>query len=486
MSKTICVTVVDGFGDRHTYTVSGGILLETVLEQLHIEGSFCNGVSVCGRCKVRFVKGVPSLSAKERKVFTPQQLESGFRLACQAKLLEDCEVELLFAKEQEMTVVSDALQHQENKSLQEKDTQCPEADETLEKRVFAVADIGTTTIVVQLVDFLTGAVIDSFSGMNPQRKFGMDVISRIQEAKEHGEQMREEVESMVYGAIRDMCRDAGAFKGAELLCVTGNTTMLHILMGYDTTGLGRAPFEPVSLACEEVTKYGIKTVFMPGISAFVGADIGAGILATGMQNREEMSLLLDLGTNGEMALGNRDGIVACATAAGPAFESGAEDGVYASDLIRQIATLLEQEIIEKSGYLDENKLRKKKRQSVPVTQQKIRDIQLAKGAVRAGIEILLQKKNITQEKISQVYIAGGFGFFLDKDSAAMIGLLPEGMTEKSVPIGNSALAGARLFAKKYMENKEEALQMMRMDQIKCFNLAKEADFEDWFIQYIPF
>lgn len=506
MSKTVTVTITDGASERKIMHDTGRNLLDTLLKENMAEGSFCKGLSLCGHCKVRFVKGAPFPSARERSFFTAEELRKGFRLACQAKPVQDCVMELLFEKESSMEIVTEStlklekeaendadvsrkvekiLQTEEQSGIAEANTTYVQRSENTE-RAFVAVDIGTTTVVMQLVDADSEKVLHTVKYMNPQRCFGFDVLSRIQAAKEQGEVLKKQIRNALIQGVNTLRKESGCEIVPELLCVTGNTAMLHIFMGYDTEGLGKSPFQPVSVACEETELDGMRTVLMPSVSAFVGADVAAGILASKMQETEQINLLLDLGTNGEMALGNKEKILTCATAAGPAFESGAENGVYGSDRIGAVAELLEQGQIEESGYMEETNCCVYQGKNVEVTLEQIRQLQLAKGAVRAGIEILMQKYGLkSYEEIDNVFLAGGFGFFLDAHAAAEIGLIPKELEKKVKAIGNSALAGARSFGKEYLKEKA-AEWLVHTEAIESFNLAEEDEFQELYIQYMNF
>lgn len=496
MSKTVTVTVTDGVIERKIIHDTGRNLLDTLLKENMARGSFCNGLSLCGHCKVRFIKGAPFPSARERSLFSAEELRQGFRLACQAKPVQDCMVELIFEKESGMEIVTEnslkpekeaekILHTGEQSGIAEANTKYAERNEKTE-RTFVTVDIGTTTVVMQLVDADTEEVLHTVKFMNPQRSFGFDVLSRIQAAKEQGEVLKKLIQNALIQGVKTLREESGCVTVPELLCVTGNTAMLHIFMGYDTEGLGKSPFQPVSVRCEETVLDGIRTVNMPSVSAFVGADVTAGILAARMQETEQVNLLIDLGTNGEMALGNGEKILTCATAAGPAFEGGAENGIYGSDRIGAVAALLEQGKIEESGYMEESHSCIYQGKNVEVTLEQIRQLQLAKAAVRAGIEILAQKYGLkSYEEIEHVYLAGGFGFFLDAHEAARVGLIPKELEGKVKAIGNSALTGARCFGKEYLSGKE-AEQLVYSDRIESFNLAEEKEFQELYIQYMNF
>ena len=404
-------------------------------------------------------------------------MREGLRLACQVKPVQDGVVELLFETDSGMEIVTEDSLKSEAKA---------DAGGGQGVRTFVAADIGTTTVVMQLVDADSEKVLHTVTFMNPQRSFGFDVLSRIQAAKEQGEVLKRLIRNAMIQGVETLRKESGSEAVPELLCVTGNTAMLHIFMGYDTEGLGRSPFQPVSVECEETVLDGIRTVIMPSVSAFVGADVSAGILATKMQETEQINLLLDLGTNGEMALGNRKKIVTCATAAGPAFEGGAEHGIYGSDRIGAVATLLEQGKIDENGYMEETNICVYQEKNVEVTLEQIRQLQLAKAAVRAGIELLVQKYGLkTYGEIANVFVAGGFGFFLDAHAASRIGLIPKVLEGKVKAIGNSALAGTRSFGKEFLSGKVSE-QLVRMDRIESFNLAEEDKFQELYIQYMNF
>ena len=284
-----------------------------------------------------------------------------------------------------------------------------------------------------------------------------------------------------YPQAKDRCLKAA---------VAGNTTMLHLLMGWDCGGLGSWPFRPVSLGGDW---YSWKDVFgeydgfsnqpvalLPCISTYVGADITAGIWACGLMKSEETTLLIDLGTNGEMVLRSEAGLLTTATAAGPALEGGSLQwgtasvpgaicgvtmngvrpkvrtidgappvGICGTGVIEALAGLIETGLVDTTGKLKEPYFRRGfplattlDCEQIVMTQKDIREIQLAKSAIRAGIETLLCEGRMTCEDIDRVYIAGGFGYYLQPAKAAAIGLLPPQLVHKTAAAGNTSLAGA--------------------------------------------
>lgn len=304
------------------------------------------------------------------------------------------------------------------------------------------ADIGTTTIAMQLLGE-DGNVEDSFAKVNPQTAYGADVLSRIRAARDR--EAAEEMSRMVREVLE---QGFGRFQkrlsqGESLFAViAANTTMVYLLMGYDAEELGQAPFT-VSHRESIRTRIGqVPCVIFPALSAFVGGDIVAGIHACGMKDADRPILLIDLGTNGEMVLGNRERLLACATAAGPAFEGGVNRGVWGADMIRLLAELKKAGLLDDTGLLAEPYFESGVRAgNVLVTQESVRAVQLAKGAIRAGIDILTETYGITYEEIDRVILAGGFGYYLNPQAAVQIGLLPQELAARSFTGGNTALAG---------------------------------------------
>lgn len=357
------------------------------------------------------------------------------------------------------------------------------------RRLVAV-DIGTTTIAMQLYDD-SGAVCDEYVQVNPQTEYGADVISRIQAAAETDKacRMRAGVRAVLgkgYEKFRGRLSD-----GEGLFCVlAANTTMVYLLMGYEAEELGRAPFEAGRLGCVHTFIEGVETFIMPGFSAFVGGDIVSGLYACKMAESEEITLFIDLGTNGEMALGSKNGIAACAAAAGPAFEGGVNRGIWGSDMVRLIAQLRSREIIDSTGlladkYFDRGVLIG----SIRITQESIRAIQLAKAAIAVGIDMLLREYAIVYSDIDRVVLAGGLGYYLDAADAVRIGLIPAGLEDRTVSGGNTSLLGCLRLGAEIInsDNAEELVKKVIPDcKLKILNLAMETDFSDRYIEAMSF
>lgn len=368
------------------------------------------------------------------------------------------------------------------------------------------ADVGTTTIAMELYGE-DGSVRDSHALVNPQTEFGSDVLSRVRAAREPDVRlkMQEMVRSaLARGAERFLkCLEPGE---SLFMVIAANTVMSYLLMDWDPEELGQAPFSASKLDGADFElpithgsgKISVPCHLLPGFSAFVGSDLYAGALACGMDESPEMTLLVDLGTNGEILLGNREGILATATAAGPAFEGGPARGTWGADLVRYAALLLEKGILDETGLLREPYFEQGVRVgNVLLTKEAIRSLQVAKAAILAGIRILMKEKGVTAGEIERVVLAGGFGYFLRPEDAVRIGLLPASLEGKAVSGGNTALAGARkygadvLLKGKAGKPDDGAGQSERktgkpgegaaLSNVRVINLAEQPEFPDWYV-----
>ena len=407
-----------------------------------------------------------------------------------------------------------------------------------ERALGAGVDIGTTTVVCYLVDLASGERLGARSALNAQRVFGADVISRIAAASEGEaglESLRSAIAGQLAGLMERLVLDQGArTEDLASIVVAGNTTMLHLLSGVPPDAIARAPFIPAFLRRREtraaelglVGHRACTAILLPGVSGYVGADIVSGMSAVGMAETAGPSLFLDLGTNGEIALGGPDGILCCATAAGPAFEGagiemgsagvdGAIDAVWIEDgeircttiggadaagicgsgLVDAIAAFLDCGLVDDTGrvldadeagalppaiaaaregegnavriYLD-------RAAGVYLSQADIRAAQLAKAAVAAGIAM---------DDIVRLWLAGGFGSFIDLRSASRIGLLPRALREKVIVAGNTAGAGA--VAACLSRSRLEECDRLR-SLCSYLELSSRPDFNDYFIENMMF
>ncbi len=441
----------------------------------------CGGKGICGKCKVRFLKGAPLPTAQERRFFSPDELRQGYRLACLSRLYTDCEIEV--PKLRKVDAVSKAL-----------DIKWKPIDR-YDGKYFITTDIGTTTLVMQKVSASDGQVIETYKAVNAQNRFGSDVISRL-EASEHGH--REELSHI----IRDqLCQGVEKLGSDDILfmVIAANTTMVHLLMEYDVQGLSKAPFDAVCLDEVRTEIAGIETYVMPGYSAFVGGDIFSGVLAICSTTNNSPTLLIDLGTNAEMVLFDSDRMVATSAAAGSAFDSIAGVGLFGADVVAILYRLLKEHRIDCHGTLQDEWFEQgvaiEYKKQVYITQDHIRQMQLAKAAVRCGIDYLSEAFGCALQEIGQVYVAGGFGYYLDVEAAFGVGLLPDAFRGKTFACGNTALSGARVYGYDKLVAKDSGngkgndklfSNVFDFPKKKIINLAMEPDFSERYISYLDF
>lgn len=503
----------------------------------------CGGKGTCGKCKVTVTK--------------PYYKEV---LACQTKICDGMEIivgggtitgvgidmnEAKVSASDEMVVLVD------RKSDMQENPVSVYGNHSSNAGTLAACDIGTTTVVCYLIDKETGQIISTRSGANPQRSFGADVLSRIDAAaraddndKANGgmQMMQSQIVSLLNGFISDMLTECGRTEVC-LFSVAGNTVMCHLLMGISPEKLGRAPFMPDEYFGREFNPLDIglencqTMIIFPAVSGFVGGDITAGMMET--VNCRKLTLYLDIGTNGEMALGKGDRYVCCATAAGPAFEGaqiemgmpasrGAVDkvwlegrrikysvigndrpvGLCGSGLIDALAVLLKAGIIDENGTIlsgqelpilfrsyvfeleaedaaqsSESSLAVHIAPGVYITQEDIRKLQLAKGAIAAGIDILFKEYGCKPCDLDILTFAGGFGNYIDKASAAAIGLFPPELLDRAKEVGNAAGNGA-VSAALSQEAWERALDIS--GDMRYIELASYPHFNEMYVEHMNF
>ena len=467
----------------------------TVLQFLQEKGVFveaaCGGGGTCGKCLLN-IDGVP-------------------KLACQTLYSDEMKIDVR-GSDEGFTVLNVPA---ENPVIRD-------------KVAYGLAvDIGTTTIAFALVDIESGKVVFSHGLLNSQRAFGADVISRIKAADEGGlDNLNCLVLDDICKGISYICKESTVSTDAiQVMAVAGNTTMLHILLGVSCRSLGQYPFTPEFI---EMQRRSFESIFnnktlncevllLPGISAYVGADICAGILH-GCRLENDF-VLVDLGTNGEIARFSKGCVTATATAAGPAFEAGniscgtgsitgaiskavfrPERQAFEYELIGQeeagngvkplglcgsgvldvAAQLVLHGFIDEAGSLDEDFVIAP---GINFTQKDVREIQLAKSAVRAGIEVLLAEQSLSYADVNKVYLSGGFGHNLNFESALILGIFPEEWWDKLESIGNSSLAGCiRVLAEPDAMDEIIAISA----SAKVINLSGHPKFNDLFMEHMMF
>lgn len=494
----------------------------TILEALASHGfpqdAPCGGNGKCKKCLVR------ASGALSPRAPSESELPDGFRLACMAKILGDAAVsfERKTGAAIETTGVSSLAS--------------PDRGEGYA----AACDIGTTTVVCHLTRLSDGKRLSSRGEMNTQRTFGADVISRIQASfdEKSNEEMHERVVGQIEGMMLSMCSELGiAHEEIKLVTVAGNTTMELLFAGIAPTSLAALPFEPPTLFGEDIPSPfrffpSARVYIFPAAAGFVGGDTTAAILASGMQKKESISLLLDIGTNGEIALGNKDGLWVCAAAAGPAFE-GADisagmaslpgaisvvmieegdvvcdvignvpaTGICGSGLIDALACMLKLGNVDETGRLlppdeceeeaakfaledeDEKVSFALGKTRITITAEDVRKLQLAKAAIRAGIETLLSTRGVSADDVDTLYIAGGFGCHIDLRSAAAIGLIPPSLLSKAKFLGNGAGEGAAMVS--YSASAESDTEAIR-PLYHYVDLSTSPVWNDLYIEHMMF
>lgn len=355
------------------------------------------------------------------------------------------------------------------------------AEQTAGKGSFVITDIGTTTIAMELFDEC-GKKQGEYVCVNPQRIAGADVISRIEASQNPlvRMQLRQMVEQELEKGLKGFLKKNSDIRN---MYIAGNTTMLNLLCGHDVSPLGYAPFQADFLESEQWEILGVTVSTLPGLSAFIGADIVAGIWACGLHEKKEPTLLVDLGTNGEMVLGNKDKMLACSTAAGPAFEGMLDEQrkpVWGADVTDCIAQLLTRGMVDETGLLKEPYFsRGISIGGISVTQEQIRNFQTAKAAIATGIKLLCKEYGLASPReITRIYLAGGFGYFLKEEAARKTGLLPGTGYGKVQAVGNSALAGCYAF---HFETDRKKVFSMIQKNTRIINLAETDTFSTEFV-----
>ena len=527
--------------NTHVHVLPGTTVLEAAGRANIIIETPCGGKGTCGRCRVVISKGAAAPNATEKEALSEDDIAGGVRLACQTEITRDMIID-----------VPAASRFLGQKIL----AQGVETDYVLEPSVsvdpgdpagllYGVAfDIGTTTIVGALLNLKGDEQITISSRANPQIPLGDDVIARIGHAGNDGGlgQLQTLVTDCINEMIEEMCGRAGiAVDSVYEVTLVGNTTMNHIILGIDPTPLAHAPYDAVRLESKtsKPEELGIRIrptgqiYTMANIAGYVGGDTVGVILASGMKDFDGLQLALDIGTNGELVLGGKGRLVACSTAAGPAFEGarikhgmraakGAIEkviidgdvrlnvigshkprGMCGSGVIDAIAALLDLGIIESTGRMlppdelpdtlsdavrarvsedDDGKVcfalatAEESDADGPVclTQRDVREVQLGKGAIAAGTNIILSEYGATVDDLDRVLLAGAFGNFIRARSALRVGLLPAVPQYKVEFIGNAAGTGSRMvLAGKSCREEAEAIAR----ETEYIELAGRADFQ---------
>ncbi len=444
----------------------------------------CGGESNCGGCRVRVIEGNVPPTDQMRQVISEEDLAAGWRLACTAQSAGPVTVEI---EQWTARILTD------------------DQSVALEPRngFGAVVDLGTTTLVVQLVDLATGEVLGVETALNPQARYGADVMSRIQYDLQHPGVLTALIRRELGAMLRRLAQD----DALEEILLVGNTAMHHLFCGLSVEPLASVPFESPTLGAVSFNPVELEwpgpAVFLPNLGGFVGSDLLAGIVATGLDESSRVTALFDIGTNGEIVVGSHRKIVCASTAAGPAFEggrisNGMRAGTGAIDSVHPLDGAFECRVIggtqargicgsglvdavaasRQLGYVQANgrvMLQGRVVQlavEVTLTQGDFRELQLAKGAMAAGLKLL------STPKPEKLYLAGAFGNYIRQASATAIGLLPENCPVE--PVGNSALRGARMLLLSPSARQQRLNRLL--EQTTHVELAADPAFQDLFAE----
>lgn len=409
-------------------------------------------------------------------------------------------------------------------------------------------DIGTTTLVSYLIDIKTGEQLASTSSINPQVVHGDDVISRINyiNTKEDGlSNLRSLIVDSISHQIAELCESANIVKeNIYEIVINGNTIMQEIFLGINPRSIGTSPYIPTFRTVTriksqevgiEINEVGLITM-LPNVSGYVGSDVLSGAYIGGIQESDELKAIIDIGTNNEVIIGNKNLMLACSSAAGPAFEGAritfgmrgmpgaiekaryeagqmkievigniSPKGICGSGLIDIVSEMLRLGVLDSSGRIvspdeigdsdlkkriefDNNgikmfRITDENSNNIYLTQKDIREVQLAKGAVYSGINILLNKLGKTVDDLQEIYLAGAFGNYIDKKNAINIGLLPNVDLNKIKPIGNSSAFVASLSV--LQKNVQSDMTKM-LEKIEYIELSTDMDFQQEFIKELSF
>lgn len=457
----------------------------------------CGGLGTCGGCCVRILSGSLPVTDADRATFTPDQLAGGWRLACQANADQPLVLE---CAQWRMEILADSTAAHD---------EVPSGSET---KLGIAIDLGTTTIAAQIVDLASGKVLGLETALNPQAVFGTDVMSRIRAVLD-GEDLASPIRKQLGQLVALLA--AGRQERVAGITIVGNTVMHHLFCVLDVKPLSRAPFHSPNLGeqrfapCDLGWELPADCVisFARCLGGFVGSDILAGIIATGIGQGDDLAALVDLGTNGEIAIGNRHGIVCASTAAGPAFEAGAirmgmravtgaishvsfnsgtfhatvigdvePRGICGSGLVDAAAAGLRSGAILPSGRIADGTKLFPVTPPVVLCQADIRELQLAKAAIAAGFRLVLKRLGASADGLSSIHLAGAFGNYVQFDSAIALGMI-EAPRALLHPAGNTALRGAKMLL---------AGVCAPMPAIEHFSLAADPAFQDEFADCIVF
>jgi uncharacterized 2Fe-2S/4Fe-4S cluster protein (DUF4445 family) len=498
-------------------TADAGTKLYDVLAVQGLTEGPCGGSGRCGKCRVQILPLCPEKD-EEKRFFSAEELKNGWRLACLHEVCDGMEIRLPRAEQASELLIDGAAA-----------SFLTDGDEG-----FGIAvDIGTTTVAACLIERKTGRQLSRAACLNSQRSFGQDVITRIDYAMQNEDGLRR-MQEAICGDLRmlaeQLCRDAGIETASiAAYTVAANNVMTHIFTGADPAGLAAYPFTPAYEGARDLpaaelnlpAAAGARVWCLPAVSAYVGGDITAGMLTCDLANLSGNVLFIDIGTNGEMVLSREGSMFSCSCAAGPALEGmdircgmraaqGAVEetrilwkdgkprwelhtigeqtacGLCGSGLLSAVKEMIACGAIGENGRLQPHPLvstvEGKRRcildedNGIYLSQQDIRQVQLAKGAILAGVEILLKEAELTPEQLNRVLVAGQFGAHLTPESLVGAGLLPGSLADRIHYVGNTSLAGATacLLSREMREKSLLAAEHVRYLELSAYEGYEKA------------
>lgn len=456
----------------------------------------CGGNGKCGKCRV-LASGELTPPTAEELTALGEYSAKGYRLACRARAIGRVEVE-----------------YQAEKATAEAGLRkiTPEEALPIADGIAVAIDVGTTTVAVLALDAVSVEPIGTAAFVNPQRSMGADVMSRLSaicENESAADKMRDMLAEKLGETISSLCPDE-----PKSIALCGNTVMEHIIASLDARGISAYPFTPSSLLGEtyDLQFSGTPVYLFPCISGYVGGDVTAGIVVCGLDRTDENILLLDLGTNGELALSHNGRVYTASAAAGPAFEGGNLEcgmcagngaiervwmengeicwsthngeeptGICGSAALDALAVMLESQIVDETGVMDDD--RYSFTEQVWISDNDIRALQLAKSAICAGVRTLCYAAGIKESEISRVLIAGSFGAHLNPVSALRVGIVPGCLEGRIEAVGNTALIGAALWL-------TDAAYRRRLNalggKLEHVELSLSAKFNEYYIEEMTF
>lgn len=477
------------------YVAEKGINLFLLLQNKNVNiDAFCGGRKTCGKCKIKLLKGFLPINEIEKSKLSQEELAQGIRLACTHTCCEEACTFTLLA-DVESFEISGCKQLYFG---------------TKKEKGYAVAiDIGTTTVVMELINLALGVIEKEVRFINPQKIYGADVITRIESVRKYGIQL---LQKSIIDKIEEVLLDFQSYS-IKRMCVCGNATMTHLFMGEDVSSIAKAPYTcKISKYRELDSKLLFKNItnrfvvqILPPISAYVGSDIVMDIYEC-KQHMSENSLLIDLGTNGEISLYKNNKFIVSSAACGPAFEGGnmscgcgaidgaindfnylkgiwkyktinnkSACGICGSGYLSLIEHCIQHGYIEDNGYL---KMDININKQIYLSQKDVREFQMAKSAIASACICVCNYGKIKFQDIEHLYIAGGFGEHVKMKSLAVLGIIPNTLLSRVKVLGNSAIQGITRYA--IFQERKEIEDIINKSE--CLLLASNSDFSNEFMK----